>query len=67
MSTQEHGSLLDNLIVGNRLIDDFDGDDTVQDGIPSPVNRTLAARGYPLKNFVSAYSFSLEHLCCRGL
>ena len=29
MSTQEHGSQLNNLIVGNRLIDDFDGDDTV--------------------------------------
>ena len=29
MSTQEHGSQLNNLIVGNRLIDDFDGHDTV--------------------------------------
>jgi len=52
-------------IVSDRLIDDFDGDDTVQHGIPSPVHRPLAARGYPLEDFVSADS--LKHRCCRGL
>ena len=52
-------------VVSDRLIDDFDCDDPVQHGIPSPVHRTLAARGYPVKDLVSAYS--LEHGCCRGL
>ena len=43
MSTQEHGSQLNNLIVGNRLIDDFDGDDTVQHSVPGAVDRTTLA------------------------
>ena len=59
MSTQEHGSQLNNLIVGNRLIDDLDGHDTVQHGIPGTVNRPLPASGYPLEDFVSADS--LKH------
>ena len=65
MSTQEHGSQLNNLIVGNRLIDDFDGHDTVQHGIPGAVDRAESAAAYPVKDFVSADS--LEHGCCRGL
>ena len=44
MSTQEHGSQLNNLIVGNRLIDDFDGHDTVQHGIPGAVDRVVAVK-----------------------
>ena len=52
-------------VICDRLIDDFDGHDTVQHGIPSPVHRTLPAGGYPAKDFVSAYA--LEHGCCRGL
>ena len=49
-------------VVSDRLVDDLDGDYTVQDGIPGAVNCALAARGYPLKDFVSADS--LEHRCC---
>ena len=56
MSTQEHGSQLNNLIVGNRPIDDINGHYTVQHCIPSPVHRPLAASGYPFKDFVSAGS-----------
>ena len=41
------------------------GNGPVQHGIPSPIDRTLPARGYPLKDFVSAYA--LEHGCRRGL
>ena len=52
-------------IVGDGLIDNLDRHDAVQDGIPSPVHRTLAARGYPVKDFVFAYA--LEHRCYRGL
>ena len=51
----------DDVGVCNRLIDDFDGHDTVQHCILGTVNRPLPARGYPLKDFVSAYS--LEHRC----
>ena len=61
MSTQEHGSQLNNLIVGNRLIDDFDGHATVQHCIPGTVDRPLTASGYPVEYLVSAYS--LEHGC----
>jgi hypothetical protein len=46
-------------VVSDGLIDDLDGDDTVQHGVPSPVHSPLAAGGYPLKDFVSADS--LEH------
>ena len=46
MSTQEHGSQLNNLIVGNRLIDDFDGDDTVSHGVRGAVES--AAKGLAL-------------------
>ena len=50
---------------GDGLVDDFDGDDTVQHGVPGTVYRTLSTSSYPLEDFVSADS--LEHDCCRGL
>ena len=61
MSTQEHGSQLNNLIIGDGLIDDFNGHDTVQHGIPGAVDRAESAAAYPLKDFVSADS--LKHPC----
>ena len=61
MSTQEHGSQLNNLIVGSRLIDDFDGDDTVQHSVPGTVDDAESAAAYPVKDFVSADS--LKHCC----
>ncbi len=48
-------------VIGDRLVDDFDGDDPVQDSVRGPVDRPLAASGYPLQDFVSAYT--LEHGC----
>ena len=48
-------------VVSDRLVDNLDGDDTVQNGVPSPVHSSLAAGGYPFKDFVSADS--LEHRC----
>ena len=48
--------------IWDGLIDDFDGDDTVQDGIPSPVNSALATGGYPMiQDFES--DDSLKHGC----
>ena len=41
-------------VVRNGLIDDLNGDDTVQHGVAGTVDRTLAAGGYPVKDFVSA-------------
>ena len=41
-------------VVCDGLIDNLDGDHTVQDGIPGPVDRSLATSGYPLKDFISA-------------
>ena len=35
-------------VVGDGLIDEFDGDDTVQHGVLGAVDRTLAANGYLL-------------------
>ena len=52
-------------VIGDRLVDDLYGHDPVKHGVPGPVDGPLAASGYPLKDFVSAYS--LEHRCCRGL
>ena len=52
-------------VISDRLVDDLDSHDPVQDGIPGPVDGALATSGYPLKDFVSAYT--LEHRCCRGL
>ena len=52
-------------VVSDRLVDDLDGDDTVQHGVPGTVYRTLSISSYPLEVFVSADS--LEHDCCRGL
>ena len=52
-------------VVSDRLVDNLDGDDTVQHSVAGEVDCTLAASGYPLKNTVSADS--LEHCCCRGL
>ena len=47
-------------VVGYGLVEDLYGDDTVQDGVPGTVHRTLAASGYPLEYLVSTYA--LEHL-----
>ena len=53
------------VVVGNGPVDDPDGHDTVQHGVPGTVDRSLATSGYPVKDFVSADS--LEHRCYRGL
>ena len=65
MSTQEHGSQLNNLIVGNRLVDNLDGHDTAQHGVSGTVDSAESAAAYPLKDFVSADS--LEHGVAREL
>ena len=43
----------------DRLVDYFDGNDTVEASITGTVNRTLAAATYLSENFVFAYT--LEH------
>ena len=52
-------------VIGDWLVDDFDGHDPFQDGVPGPVDRPLTASGYPLKYFVSAYT--LERGCYFNL
>jgi len=47
------------------LVDDFDRDDPVQHGVPGTVDRTLATRGYPIEDFVPAYT--LERGCYFNL
>ena len=42
------------------MVEDLYGDDTVQNGVPGTVHRTLTADGYPLEYLVSTYA--LEHL-----
>ena len=34
-------------VIGDRLVDDFDGHDPVQGGVSSPVDGALTASGYP--------------------
>ena len=51
-------------VIGNWLVDDLDGEDPVQDGIPGPVGGPLTASGYPLEDLVSAYTLEND---CREL
>ena len=52
-------------VVSDRLVDDLDGDDTVQRGISRTVDDAESATAYPLKYLVSADSLELD--CCREL
>ena len=51
-------------VIGDRLVDDLDSHDPVQDGIPGPVGGPLTASGYPLEDLVSAYTLEND---CREL